>query len=601
MKKQLILFCAVLLTILSVLSAIAQESPAVNATTDAVLAKMKPLLEDDTLAVAYVNFEKIDVVTALNNNRKFIEKVFADLGIPEIQLHDMLLKMVLQTSGNFEENWKKLLVIAETGKKILTDTCGVQEAYFVVRLGKAFNFGYVAVPKTEKLNIEQIRQLLPKDQQVFIVTRETEDYLFVSYFVSQNHKVSDAFVAQLGAGRQAERPDLLDAYNTVKGEPVQILFAVPSFVKKVVTELKPTVPESLIQQFPALETVDIPQLLNGLRFKAVGLNPEQGKVRAVVEMESELDAKQIVKQTDSILTVASDEFLKYLESLKKRNESPNGFLYDQENMWLTLYPEVFNEKTLAALKSQLLPKPDGKRFTITFDMENIGTLLSGSGITLVKLIHTSHDIALAVQKKLQCSNYIKSFLLAMHNYHDTVGKLPPAFTVDENGKPLHSWRVLLLPYLEQVDLYKSIRLDEAWDSEHNKQFHDKMPQVFKCPSCTQGNPKRDTVYCMVVGEKAVGRTDGKGIHFSKVTDGTSNTVCIVERKTPVCWMSPEDVTFDVAVKGINKLPDGIGSEHDHCVNVGFLDGSTHVLQQNVALNVLEALLTIAGGESVSRP
>jgi hypothetical protein len=179
--------------------------------------------------------------------------------------------------------------------------------------------------------------------------------------------------------------------------------------------------------------------------------------------------------------------------------------------------------------------------------------------------------------------------------------LPPTFSVDKNGKPLHSWRVLILPYLEHAALYDSIRLDEPWDSEFNKQFHDKMPQVFKCPVSTKGNPKSDTVYSMVVGEKALGRTDGKGLEFNKITDGMSNTIGIVERATPVCWMSPEDVKFDDAIKGINKIPEGIGSEHDKGAVFGFLDGSVRFLSQNIDLKVLEALLTIAGGESAAVP
>ncbi|MDR1480725.1 MAG: hypothetical protein LBJ00_17510, partial [Planctomycetaceae bacterium] len=73
------------------------------------------------------------------------------------------------------------------------------------------------------------------------------------------------------------------------------------------------------------------------------------------------------------------------------------------------------------------------------------------------------------------------------------------------------------------------------------------------------------------------------------------------RQTPVCWMSPEDVTFDDAVKGINKIPNGIGSEHDRSVNVGMFDGRVKVLRENLALEILKAALTIAGGENETLP
>jgi len=85
-------------------------------------------------------------------------------------------------------------------------------------------------------------------------------------------------------------------------------------------------------------------------------------------------------------------------------------------------------------------------------------------------VFTSQEAA----RRMQCSSYSKGILLAFHNYSDTHGALPPLYTVDDEGKPLHSWRVLILPFLEQQDLYNQIRLDEPWDSEYNKQFHDRM-------------------------------------------------------------------------------------------------------------------------------
>jgi hypothetical protein len=172
--------------------------------------------------------------------------------------------------------------------------------------------------------------------------------------------------------------------------------------------------------------------------------------------------------------------------------------------------------------------------------------------------------------------------------------LPPTFSVDKNGKPLHSWRVLILPYLEHAALYDSIRINEPWDSEYNKQFHDKMPQAFTCPSCTKGNPKSDTVYCMIVGEKAFGKIDGKA--YDLIPDGFSNTIGIVERATPVCWMSPEDVTIEDAAKGINKTPNGIGSEHENGANVGIMDGSTRFLKNDFPLDTLKKLITADAGD-----
>ncbi|MHB9078993.1 MAG: DUF1559 family PulG-like putative transporter [Pirellulaceae bacterium] len=76
-------------------------------------------------------------------------------------------------------------------------------------------------------------------------------------------------------------------------------------------------------------------------------------------------------------------------------------------------------------------------------------------------------------------------------YQHEHGTLPPAYTVNAEGQPLHSWRVLLLPYLGQQELYGKLRLDEPWDSEHNRQFQDAAPNIYQCPSAKlQPSPTR---------------------------------------------------------------------------------------------------------------
>src|SRR5438093_7201056 len=75
-------------------------------------------------------------------------------------------------------------------------------------------------------------------------------------------------------------------------------------------------------------------------------------------------------------------------------------------------------------------------------------------------------------------NNLKQLALAMHNYHDTYGHLPPAALKNKKGKPLLSWRVALLPFVEEDKLYKEFRLDEPWDSAHNKKLLAKMPKLF---------------------------------------------------------------------------------------------------------------------------
>ena len=101
-----------------------------------------------------------------------------------------------------------------------------------------------------------------------------------------------------------------------------------------------------------------------------------------------------------------------------------------------------------------------------------------------------------------CREHMRDIYLSLSSYNNIYGHFPPIYTVGENGRPLHSWRVLILPYLGEDnigdDWYKQIRLNEPWDSEHNKQFHSKMPHIYQCPS----NPKKGCCYSFVYGDGA---------------------------------------------------------------------------------------------------
>lgn len=115
----------------------------------------------------------------------------------------------------------------------------------------------------------------------------------------------------------------------------------------------------------------------------------------------------------------------------------------------------------------------------------------------------------------------------------------PAYTVDADRKPLHSWRTLILPYINEMRLYEQIRLDEPWDSPWNSQFHTKMPRMYRAP----GRPKEEelnglTVYQWVIGPECV--SDGPlGRRLSEIE--AEAKFFLVESSEPVCWMSPVDL------------------------------------------------------------
>ena len=139
--------------------------------------------------------------------------------------------------------------------------------------------------------------------------------------------------------------------------------------------------------------------------------------------------------------------------------------------------------------------------------------------------------------RLHCQNNLKLIALALHSYHDEYDSFPPAFTVDADGKPLHSWRTLVLPYLDQKELYAKIDLSKPWDDPANAKVGREMPNVYACPS----GKLRDgeTIYLGVGGAKGVFAPAGSRKLFD-ISDGASNTLMLIEADLDhaVPWMSP---------------------------------------------------------------
>jgi prepilin-type processing-associated H-X9-DG protein len=202
-------------------------------------------------------------------------------------------------------------------------------------------------------------------------------------------------------------------------------------------------------------------------------------------------------------------------------------------------------------------------------------------------------------RRMQCNNNLKQISLALHNYATANKCFPPAYIADKNGKPMHSWRVLILPYLEQQGLSSQYRFDEPWNSPNNKRVADMAMKVFQCPTHPHDPTSCTTDYMMVVGPHTI--SDGPhGRKFSEITDGTSNTIMLVEvanSNTP--WAEPKDLKFediDFTINGAHRQ--GIGSDHPIGANVAMCDGSVQFLSSTINPQLIKAMLTIDGGEQV---
>ena len=209
---------------------------------------------------------------------------------------------------------------------------------------------------------------------------------------------------------------------------------------------------------------------------------------------------------------------------------------------------------------------------------------------LTGLLLPAVQAAREAARRMQSSNNLKQLMLSLHNYHDTFKQFPSRASKGGNGKPLLSWRVAVLPFIEEGALYQQFHLDEPWDSEHNMKLLDKMPATFRHPSFA--GPQGQTVYLAPYYESTVWSQDKPGI--AQITDGTSNTIALfeVDDGHAVPWTKPEDL--DLHELDIIDCFRPTGS------NVGFFDGSIQFLARDIEPDLLKALITSAGGEVTPR-
>lgn len=199
-----------------------------------------------------------------------------------------------------------------------------------------------------------------------------------------------------------------------------------------------------------------------------------------------------------------------------------------------------------------------------------------------------------------CLNNLRILGAALRDYHQAHGALPPVYTTDENGKPLCSWRVAILPYLERNDLYSQYQLQEQWDGQHNAKVAKQPVEFFQCPS-NLSHESCDTSYVAVIGPGTAWEPN-RGLKLSDITDDPRDTILLVEMKdTGIKWAEPRDL-------GLSNLPPGITTDdllqslsiHPGLVQALFADGHVEVIRSEMPWSDFEAMLTIAGSERINR-
>jgi hypothetical protein len=358
--------------------------------------------------------------------------------------------------------------------------------------------------------------------------------------------------------KSAPRPDLAKALAASKGATIQVAAALHDDMRRVLAEMLNTLPKELGGGSGE-------DLAGGLQWLAIGIDPPP-KLSVTLTLQAK-DAKS-AQQVHTTLSAAA--------KLVASNEEINAN-----------FPPA---KTLLPL---LLPEAKGDKLVLTLTEENGKTKK-----IMDELIKPAIVSARGAAARTQSANNLKQIMIAMHTYHDVYRHFPAAYGMKKDGTKLLSWRVYLLPYLEQDALYKEFHLDEPWDSEHNKKLISKMPNLFASPSLPAELAKKGMAsYVVPVGEKTIFE-GSEGTPLAQVTDGTSNTIAVLEADAEhaVIWTKPDDLKIDwkELKKGLEIWKGGNTS----MFMAALCDGSIRSINEKVDPALLKRLLQMNDGEPV---
>jgi hypothetical protein len=354
-------------------------------------------------------------------------------------------------------------------------------------------------------------------------------------------------LAVLKARKPVARPELTAAREAGRDGVAQAAVALSAEAKKIHEQVAPTLPTEL-------GGGGIQKLTRGVKWMAVVIGPGPKMPAKWITECASPDAARDLKEVEQRALQAAAGLLPGDESDPRRKHGPGPFdqtTTTQEGSRLT------TEWDLATSLTAALKRPEG-----------------------------------TPAERMRSANNLKQLLLALHNYHDTYGHFPTDVR-DKDGKPLLSWRVQILPFIEANELHQQFKLDEPWDSEHNKKLVARMPKVFRSPRQAAAQKDR-TTYLAPLG-KGLMWDEPKGLKIGQIADGTSNTIALVEADDDraVVWSKPEDITIDP------KNPaTGLLGHYGDGFQAAMADGSVRFFKKGIEPMNLWALFTRAGGEVV---
>ncbi|MGH7169539.1 MAG: DUF1559 domain-containing protein [Gemmataceae bacterium] len=353
---------------------------------------------------------------------------------------------------------------------------------------------------------------------------------------------------RLRGAKPAARPELAKAFATAGDTTAQLLLLPTPDTRRVINELLPMLP-------PQAGGGSTRPLTHGLLWAAVGVDLSPKPSLRLVTHSPDAEAAGKLK----------DLLVQIVKTLAEQREVRDFF------------PDI------GRLVEVFVPRVEGDRLTLSLGDKELRAFLP----TLVRRTYQAMHRRVGV-------NSLHRLALAMHNYADTYKhRLPASATFDKQGKPLLSWRVHLLPFLDEQKLYQEFHLDEPWDSSHNRKLIARMPEVYQ-GSNLKLNGEGKTIYLLPVGKDAAFKEGPEGPRMpADFRDGTSNTILIVEADDAhaVPWTKPEDLKLDP------QHPErGLGGHFHGGFLVAIADGSVRFVSKTISKRTLRYAFAPADGQ-----
>jgi len=292
-----------------------------------------------------------------------------------------------------------------------------------------------------------------------------------------------------------------------------------------------------------------------------------------------LEAKAVCASPEQV-SVVEQTLQSLLVLLDNSVASQLQFLKDQPGDDIGATRELLSLASNVIKNTKLTSEENYLR--LTAPVGNIHTILQSA---LPKI-----QAARMAARRAQSQNNLKDIALAFLNYESAKGHFPPAVLYDkETGTP-YSWRVAILPYLDQKNVYDQYHFDEPWDSEQNKRVLEYRPMQLLSPTKPTST---NAAYYVLTGPET-GFPEGEGSGLMQFTDGTSNTILVVEAKRDIPWTKPEDIPYSS-----NKPLPKLGGVFEGGFHTAICDGSVHFLSEAIHQQTLRHLIEKADGNVVN--